>query len=293
LTLPEQLVLDFESEPSGAPLSIESVPEPQFNHDTSPPIALNGFRLQPPESRDGRPVPIPYELKVSAKARQVYLRVEPGRGLQVTIPKRYSKRSIPALVESQRAWVTEALRDLDEKTPEIYRQWPPPQLYLEACETMVNVNYNHTPGQDSANVSWDSPQQLHLSVDVENKALVAKCIATAMKPCAKALLEPWLARCAKEAQLHYKKLVIRGQRTVWGSYSSSGTLSLNYKLLFVRAPLVEYVLLHELAHTRHLDHSAAFWRFLEELIPGAAKFDRELKEAGSLPPPWLELVGAV
>ncbi len=255
-------------------------------------VCANGFSLKPPIDADGRPLPIPYELKVSAKARQVYLRVEPGRGLQVTIPKRYPKRSIPALVESQRAWVTEALIDLDDKTPALYRQWPPPQLYLSACDAMVNISYSPTPDDESASVNWESPEKLHLSVDVSNKPLVAKCVATALKPFAKTLLEPWLARCARESRLHYKRMVVRGQRTVWGSYSSSGTLSLNYKLLFVRPELVEYVLLHELAHTRYLDHSPAFWRFLDELKPNAAQFDKELKEAGSLPPPWLELVGS-
>lgn len=258
----------------------------------NPPGTLEKFSLKPPVSPDGTLLPIPYDLKLSTKARQVYLRVEPGRGLQVTIPKRYSKRAIPALVESQRKWITEALADLDEKTPLLYRQWPPPQLYLNACETMINVVYS-PPSDDktAAEVNWDSPDCMHLSVDTSNKPLVAKCIATALKPLAESILGPWLARCAERSQLHYKRMVVRGQRTVWGSYSSNGTLSLNYKLLFVRPELVEYVLLHELAHTRHLDHSAEFWRFLDELRPNAAQFDKELKEAGSLPPPWLELVG--
>lgn len=260
--------------------------------------AVNGFLLRPPVGSDGQLEPIPYQLKVSAKARQVYLRVEPGRGLQVTIPKRYAKRSIPALVESQRKWITEALVDLDEKTPPIYRQWPPPQLKLSACETMVDVSYTHKPGSDdyidsqnTGSATWESPSRLHIEADTNNKPLVASCIASALKPRAKALLGPWLERCATQSRLHYKRMMIRGQRTVWGSYSSSGTLSLNYKLVFLNPELVDYVLLHELAHTKHLDHSSAFWRFLDELKPNAAEFDRELKEAGSQVPPWLELAG--
>jgi len=68
-------------------------------------------------------------------------------------------------------------------------------------------------------------------------------------------------------------------------------LSLNYKLVFINPHIVDYVLLHELAHTRHLDHSAAFWRFLDGLKPNARQLDRQLKEAGSQVPPWLELAG--
>lgn len=257
-------------------------------------IDRNGFLLCPQTDAQGRNTPIPYELKVSAKARQVYLRVEPGRGLQVTIPRRYPKRSIPALVESQRNWLTEALVDLDNKTPAIYRQWPPPQLHLQARGSMVNVHYRRiASSMTKAYSKWASPTELLLDVDITNKPLVAKCIARALREPAYDLLGPWLDGCSIRSQLQFKRLVIRGQRTVWGSYSSSGTLSLNYKLLFLEPELVDYVLLHELAHIRHLDHSAAFWEFLEALKPNALELDQLLKESGHQVPPWLELAASV
>jgi len=249
------------------------------------------FSLLPERSPEGRLLPIPYQLKVSAKARQVYLRVEPGRGLQVSIPRRYSKRSIPALVESQRAWITEALEDLDAKTPELYRQWPPRRLDLIAKGTSLHIDYTDTPGKTTAQVRQVAADQLQINVDVTDKPLVAECIASALKPLAREVLGPMLARRAKETSLFYKRMVIRGQRTVWGSYSSTGTLSLNYKLLFVNPDLLDYVLLHELAHIRHLDHSAAFWRFLDGLKPNAREYDKELSDAGQVVPPWLELAG--
>jgi len=289
---PMQLVLDFDSvsslsrtdAPSGAPTELQQEPEKQS--------VANGFVLAPQLDSNGRPRPIPYQLKLSSKARQVYLRVEPGRGLQVTIPKRYPKRSIPALVESQREWITAALIDLDRKTPALYRQWPPPQLHLQACQTIVNVHFTDTPSAVAASATWESPDQLHLVVDTNNKPMVAKCIADALKPRAVEVLGPWLERCAAYSRLSYKRMVIRGQKTVWGSYSSSGTLSLNYKLLFVHPDIVDYVLLHELAHTRHLDHSAEFWRFLDDLKPNSRQFDQQLKEAGTQVPPWLELANS-
>lgn len=302
-----QLALDFDNilpvadkEPHAEPPTLQPIQQPVLQekdpmlelHQRQPTSVANGFSLAPQPGSDGQTMPIPYQLKVSAKARQVYLRVEPGRGLQVTIPKRYSKRSIPDVIESQREWITAALIDLDEKTPAIYRQWPPPQLQLRACQSMVSVRYTNTPNADSGSVVWESSNQLHVVADTNNKPLVAQCIASAMKPRARKILGPWLERCAAHSGLRYKRMVIRGQRTVWGSYSSSGTLSLNYKLLFINADIVDYVLLHELAHTRHLDHSEAFWRFLDGLKPNARQYDLQLKEAGTQVPPWLELVGS-
>lgn len=278
-----QLALEFDN--------VTNVTPPE-RRETQVQSVADGFLLAPQLDSNGRPKPIPYQLKRSSKARQVYLRVEPGRGLQVTIPKRYPKSAIPALVESQREWITEALIDLDLKTPPIYRQWPPPQLHLRACQQMINVTYTDTPRGVGSSAKWESADHLHLVVDTNNKPMVAQCIADGLKPRAFEVLGPWLERCAARSGLSYKRMVIRGQRTVWGSYSSSGTLSLNYKLLFVNHDIVDYVLLHELAHTRHLDHSAAFWRFLDNLVPNSRQYDRQLKEAGTQVPPWLELVGS-
>ena len=86
----------------------------------------------------------------------------------------------------------------------------------------------------------------------------------------------------------YRRLTVRGQRTLWGSYSSSGTLSLNYKLLFLPSELVDYVVLHELAHTRHMNHSRAFWRLLERMAPGARQLDQRVNDEARRVPRWLE-----
>jgi len=247
-----QLALDFDSvspsvQPEAPPVSNNAVPQQPVRS------VANGFVLAPQLDSNGRPKPIPYQLKLS--------------------PKAWSKMEAPS-------------------TPAIYRQWPPPQLRLNACQAMVNVRYTDTPSAVSGSATWETLNDLHLIVDTNNKAMVAQCIAGALKPRASQVLGPWLERCAAHSRLSYKRMVIRGQRTVWGSYSSSGTLSLNYKLLFVNPDIVDYVLLHELAHTRHLDHSEAFWRFLDGLKPNSRQLDRQLKEAGTQVPPWLELVGS-
>ena len=120
------------------------------------------------------------------------------------------------------------------------------------------------------------------------RAAVAKLVATLLKRKARQFLQPVVALHAREQGMVYRKLSIRGQRTLWGSYSSSGTLSLNYKLLFLPPQMVDYVVLHELAHTRHMDHSNDFWDLLEQMMPGARRIDEELHEAVKLVPFWLE-----
>lgn len=82
---------------------------------------------------------------------------------------------------------------------------------------------------------------------------------------------------------------MRWQRSRWGSCSPSGTISLNTQLLFLPAPLAEYVLLHELCHTVNLDHSAAFWARVGMHEPGHRRLKRELRDVGwGHVPAWLQ-----
>jgi len=176
---------------------------------------------------------------------------------------------------------------MEASTPEAYRQWPPEILDLSAIDEHWRLRFGQ--GFSRLDGSNFPEMTLFLISDPNDRAAVAAEIAAVLKQRARQVLPAWVARLADPHGLSVKRVSIRGQRTVWGSYSSSGTLSLNYKLLFLPARYVDYVLLHELAHTRHLDHSAAFWEFLFSLDPEAEHLDATMNEATLSVPPWLEL----
>ena len=96
-----------------------------------------------------------------------------------------------------------------------------------------------------------------------------------------------LEHLVRDTGLQYGRLSIRGQKTRWGSCSAHGDLSLNYKLLFLPAGLVDHVLMHELVHTRHLNHSAAFWALLQSYDPACEENRQQLRHAGRILPAWL------
>jgi len=80
-------------------------------------------------------------------------------------------------------------------------------------------------------------------------------------------LAPWLRQLSQQHQLPYSGVSFRLQRSRWGSCNSQKRISLNAALLFLPRHLVEYVLVHELCHTVHMDHSQRFWRLLGNCLP--------------------------
>lgn len=91
------------------------------------------------------------------------------------------------------------------------------------------------------------------------------------------------ARCAQLQQLtggYYTKITIRNQKTRWGSCSQTGTLSFNYRLMMAPPAVIDYVIVHELCHLTHMNHSKAFWNKVASILPDYSKSRRWLKENG-------------
>lgn len=78
----------------------------------------------------------------------------------------------------------------------------------------------------------------------------------------------------------YGRISMRNQKTRWGSCSSDGNLNFNCRLLFVPVELVDYVVVHELAHRRHMNHSPAFWQEVERYLPDYRERREKLKQYG-------------
>ena len=88
-------------------------------------------------------------------------------------------------------------------------------------------------------------------------------------------------RIGELAQQHnfvYNRVSIRKQKTRWGSCSTKNNINLNANLLHLPPELMDYVLLHELVHTRVKNHSKDFWDELETVVPNARQVDRRLKD---------------
>jgi len=94
---------------------------------------------------------------------------------------------------------------------------------------------------------------------------------------AKITLVNRLSELAEKHGFNYNKVFIKNQKTQWGSCSPKNNINLNMKLLKLPVELIDYVILHELVHTRINNHSRRFWAELNRFVGDAKRFDRQLK----------------
>ena len=92
------------------------------------------------------------------------------------------------------------------------------------------------------------------------------------------------SRCASANEMYtrlmgvqYNRIFIKEQKTVWGSCSTKGNLNFNWKLILAGPDQLEYVVVHELAHLKEMNHSPAFWREVERVLPDYRERRKKLK----------------
>lgn len=97
---------------------------------------------------------------------------------------------------------------------------------------------------------------------------------------AKEKLPRLVARYAKEMNISYEKVFVKAQKTRWGSCSSKGNINLNCLLMKVPPYARKYVIVHELAHRKEMNHSERFWKLVADEIPDYQKAVKWLKKNG-------------
>jgi predicted metal-dependent hydrolase len=221
----------------------------------------------------------PFAVRISSRARRLTARVHVGGRVEIVVPLGVNARTVRDFVQRFTPWIDRKVAAMQSFT-------------APSAAVPHEIEFAST-GERFA-VEWRRGFRNQLEQS-DGRILVQ----SADERGARAQLRAWLKRAAQErfaprlfalaAELGYSitRVSIRCQRTRWGSCSTRGTVSLNCSLLFLRLDVVRYLFVHELAHTRHMNHSERFWRLVESLEPDYRRLDRELLAGWRTVPSWV------
>ena len=226
--------------------------------------------------------PLRWTTRVSRRVRQARLQVRPFGGLEVVIPPRFPRGEIAGLVERHADW---ARGQLARQTAIRDAIRLPDRLELPADGTSLAIRRRG----DSPALNYDlfdgaATDCIELRAATRDGQI--RELRGWIRRHAGLVLPPRLRAVAERSGLDYARVTIRSQKTRWGSCSARRNISLNDQLLFLPPATVDYLLVHELCHTREMNHSPAFWKLVERHCPEYRAHERLLCESRHLVPEW-------
>jgi predicted metal-dependent hydrolase len=212
-------------------------------------------------------------IRRSARASQIRVRVAPNGTLRASLPLYAPVFLLKRLLKSSRPELRAMLV-----------QTQPQQEYIDGMQIgkshrlrVINTpTDNFKVSKHKQNVLISLPQGKSLN-DTDVIRAARDTIINALRLEAKSYLPKRMSYLSNKLGLTYQKVRFSHAGGRWGSCSSSGTISLNIALMKLPFELIDYVIIHELSHTRYMNHSPDFWQLVETADPQYRSHRRELK----------------
>jgi predicted metal-dependent hydrolase len=239
---------------------------------------------------------IAVNLRHSRRARRVAVRIGLGGQVELVVPRGVSVQQARAFLDSRAEWVRQHLARRCSAMPPA-GEFPPRVLQIPLLQESWRIFVGGGTGRARLVVCGDTREGSEAGAAAAGGVLELRgqgtatdwrrCLLSWLRRRALAALGARLHEAAQRHGFTFSKLSIRHQRTRWGSCSVRGAISLNLALLFQREDVVRYLLCHELAHTRHMNHSRHFWQCVASCEPRWRELDAALLQGWRHVPRWM------
>lgn len=202
---------------------------------------------------------VEYDVRRSSEATKPRIDVD-IHGTTVVIPEGVGVDP-EELLKDNAAWLIEKKQKYDT-----YREQIPDRAYEEgAMFPYLGEEYEVVIERRSSSQIED--ETFRLAEHHVEQTSVKRALETLYRRKARETFEERAEHYATEIGVAYEQIHIRNQKTKWGSCSSTGTLSLNWRLMMAPLEIVDYIVIHELAHLLEANHSDSFWALVAEYDP--------------------------
>ncbi|MGE0280730.1 MAG: M48 family metallopeptidase [Rhizobiaceae bacterium] len=240
---------------------------------------LKSLRATPPTVRTverehqvaGRTLPL--KIVENDRARRLTLRIDAGgRGLRITVPPGIARGEVDRFLNRHQGWLEQRLA----KAPDRPQVRPGIKIPLRGVPHLVV----HEPSaRGTVTVTRDETGPV-LLVSGDRRHL-ARRVADFLKREAKREIEVLVARHTAAVGRKAKSIRFKDTTSRWGSCTSDGGLSFSWRIMMAPAPVINYLVAHEVAHLKEMNHGPKFWKLCIELCPDTERCKAWLKRNGS------------
>jgi predicted metal-dependent hydrolase len=205
-----------------------------------------------------------YTLKRRRRMRSVRLRIEPSGDVTVSAPFGVPKSYIMSFVLQHSSWISRQKEKIALRT-EVYPVLDWERMVVSYLGLLYRLRFTpHSASQERVRVGTR-----YISVDPITglESHVKRTFLRWLKQQAEAEILTRVCRWSETMQTTYSRVGFRQQKSRWGSCGPQNELSFNWRLIHFKPEVIDYVVIHELAHTKHHDHSARFWNLVERFDP--------------------------
>ena len=207
---------------------------------------------------------------IRSKRKTLSLTINENAELIIRAPKRLSIEKIQDFINEKENWINRKKRLIEDQIKDVASN-DNKLLYLGALFP-INVEQNA-----SKELFFTGEEFIANSIEPDSLSLSIK---KWYKNKFKEIALPRVAYFANKHNLMVNQVRIKNQKTMWGSCSSKNNINLNYLLLMAPMGVIDYVIVHELVHTIHRNHSTDFWDSVESIMPEFQEHKRWLKKNG-------------
>jgi len=215
---------------------------------------------------NGREIPV--ALVRSRRARRYVLRLRADGLARLTVPRHGSASEAWQFAQGQTAWLERQLQQFALR-PTGPKEWPAgTEIFFRGDRVKIETDANGIRLGGECIPVGDAIADVDLRPMIEGH----------LRALAERELRARTLELAALHQLAVRRVTVRSQRSRWGSCSSGGVISLNWRLVQTPTLVRDYIILHELMHLRQMNHSAGFWREVEQACPDYRRAKLWLKE---------------
>ena len=219
------------------------------------------------------------KLKKSFKAKNISIKIKPFEGVLVTVPMLVSFKLAEDFVKTKIKWINKNLNKV-QKQEQSYTFFSANNSFKTRSH-LINITSTelskNTVQIENTNVKVLISKKLSISSE-ENQLYSRNIILEIWRKEAKEYLPRRVKALAIDHNFNYQKLTIKNTKSRWGSCSFDNNINLSLHLMRISNELIDYVILHELVHTKVKNHSSKFWETLEKHCPNSKILDKELKK---------------